>query len=133
MVILAVVIAGGFAVSKLRSVFGSEQRIPYSDTRTDDDAPVDPKYMRYEIFGAPGTVATISYFGAEGSPEDISGVTLPWSMEFPITTAAGIGSVAAQGDTDTIGCRIVVDGEVKDEKIVHHEVSAFTSCILKAA
>ena len=132
-VILAVVAAGGFAVSKLRSVFGSDQRIPYSDTKTDGGKPIDPKYMRYEIFGAPGTVATISYFGSNGSPEKVEGVPLPWSVEFPITTAASVGSIAAQGDSDTIGCRILVAGEVKAEKIVNHEVSSFTSCVLKAA
>jgi len=133
LVILAVIAGGGFAVSKLRSVFGSDQRIPYSDTRADEGTPIDPKYLRYEIFGAPGTVATISYFGADGSPEKLDGVPLPWSVEFPITTTASIGSIAAQGDSDTIGCRILVGGEVKAEKIVNHEVSSFTSCVLKAA
>ena len=38
----------------------------------------------------------------------------------------------AQGDGASIGCRIMVDGEVKAEKITH-EVSAFTFCLLKAA
>ena len=44
----------------------------------------------------------------------------------------GIGSIAAQGNNDSIGCRIMVDGVVKDEKITH-EVSAFAACLLKAA
>ncbi|QEN13240.1 MmpS family transport accessory protein [Mycolicibacterium sp. ELW1] len=132
-VIVTVVAAGGFAVSKLRSVFGSDQYIPYTDTRASDGDPIDPQYLRYEVFGAPGTVATISYFGAKGSPEKEEGVTLPWSVEFPFTTAAAVGSIAAQGDTDTIGCRILIGGEVKAEKVVHHEVSSFTSCLLKAA
>ncbi len=132
-VIVAVVAAGGFAVSKLRAVFGSDQYVPYSDTRAGDGDAADPQYLRYEVFGAPGTVATISYFGANGSPEKLEGVSLPWSVEFPFTTAASVGSIAAQGDTDTIGCRILVGGEVKTEKVVHHEVSSFTSCILKAA
>lgn len=133
LVIVAVTVAGAFSISKLRSVFGSEERIPYSDTRIDEGDPIDPKYMRYEIFGAPGTVAMISFFGADGSPETIEDVPLPWSLEFPISTAASIGSIAAQGDSDTIGCRILVGGELKAEKIVHHEVSSFTSCLLKAA
>ncbi|WP_174400435.1 MmpS family transport accessory protein [Mycolicibacterium sphagni] len=132
-VIIVVIAAGGFAVSKLRGIFGSDESTPYSDTRTDGGKPIDPKYMRYEIFGPPGTVATISYFGADGNPEKVDGVTLPWSVEFPITTAASVGSIAAQGDTDSIGCRILVGGEVKTEKVVHHEVSSFTSCLLKAA
>ena len=43
-----------------------------------------------------------------------------------------MGNIVAQGDSDSIGCRIVVDGEVKAEKITN-EVSAFTFCMLKAA
>jgi hypothetical protein len=38
----------------------------------------------------------------------------------------------AQGDSDSIGCRILVDDEVKAEKI-SDQYNAFTSCLLKAA
>ena len=44
-----------------------------------------------------------------------------------------MGSIVAQGDSDSIGCRFVVDGVVKAEKIVHHEVSSYTFCTIKAA
>jgi hypothetical protein len=57
-------------------------------------------------------------------------VPLPWFLDFPITTAASIGSVAAQGDSDSIGCRISIDRVVKAEKITQ-QVSAFASCMLK--
>ena len=43
-----------------------------------------------------------------------------------------MGSLMAQGDSDSIGCRIVVDGEVKAEKI-SNEVHAFTFCMVKSA
>ena len=43
-----------------------------------------------------------------------------------------MADVLAQGDSDSIGCRILVDGVVKAEKITH-EVNAFTFCLLKAA
>ena len=38
----------------------------------------------------------------------------------------------AQGDSDSIGCRFVVDGAVKAETIAR-EVDASTICLLKAA
>jgi hypothetical protein len=38
----------------------------------------------------------------------------------------------AQGDSNSIGCRITVDGEVKAERI-SNEVNAYTFCLLKAA
>ena len=49
------------------------------------------------------------------------------------TGPAIVGTIVAQGDSDSVGCRIVVDGVVKAEKITHHEVNAFTFCLLKAA
>ena len=132
LVVLAVIGAGGLTVSRLHGIFGSENRLPYADSRVADTKPFNPKHLRYEIFGPPGTVADISYFGDNGDPQHVDGVRLPWSLEFAITGAASIGSIAAQGDSDSIGCRITVDGVVKAEKVTH-EVSAFTSCLLKAA
>ncbi len=119
-------------MSRLHGVFGSEKRVPYADTRIDSDKSFDPERLTYEVFGPPGTVADISYFDVNANPQHVDGVTLPWSLEITATGAPLIGSIAAQGDTDSIGCRIVVNGKVKAEK-VSHEVSAFTSCVVKAA
>jgi len=132
LVVLAVLITGGWTVSRLHGIFGNERSLSYGDTRNDEAKPINPKYLRYEVFGPPGTAADISYFDADGDPQYIEGVGLPWSLEFPITAATGVGSVAAQGDSDSIGCRLLVDNVVKSEKTTH-AVSAFTSCLLKAA
>ena len=53
---------------------------------------------------------------------------------FPVQDGAGnpVGNIVAQGDSDSIGCRIVVDGVVNAETISHEE-NAFTFCLLKAA
>ncbi len=132
MVVVVVIAAGGLTVSRLHGLFGSEKSPSYADTRV-DNKPYNPQHLRYEVFGPPGTVATISYFDDNGAPQHVDGVSLPWSLEFAITAATGVGNVAAQGDSDTIGCRIAVDGVVKAEKITTHEVSAFTSCMLKGS
>jgi hypothetical protein len=132
LVLLVVMGAGGLTVSRLHGVFGSEKRISYADTRREDTKPFNPKHLTYEVFGPPGTVADISYFDVDGEPQFVHGASLPWSQEFAITAAAGLGNIAAQGDSDSIGCRIVIDGVVKAEKITD-EVHAFTFCLLKAA
>ncbi|MGV0714083.1 MmpS family transport accessory protein [Mycolicibacterium sp. XJ662] len=128
-----VVIAGGFTVSRLHNIFGTVNALSYGDTQVEDETPLNPKYLRYEIFGPPGTVAQISYFDESGNPKFIRDVPLPWSLEFPISTAAGVGSIAANGDSESLGCRILVDNVVKSETIKQHAVSTFTSCMLKAA
>ncbi len=129
---LVVIGAGGLTVSRLHGIFGSEKRPSYADTKINDAKPYDPKQLTYEVFGPSGTVAQISYFDADGDPQLVKGASLPWSLNFPITQAAVAGSLVAQGDSDSIGCRIVVDGEVKAER-VSNEVNAFTFCQLKAA
>jgi Mycobacterium membrane protein len=43
-----------------------------------------------------------------------------------------VGSIVAQGDSDSIGCRFVVDGVVKAQSFAH-EVNVPTVCLLKAA
>ena len=119
-------------MSRLHGIFGSEQHVSYSDTRQDEAKPFNPKHLRYEVFGPPGTVAEISYFDVNGDPQRLKDVELPWSLEFAMTAATVAGNVVAQGDSDSIGCRILVDGVVKAEKVTN-EVSAFTFCLLKAS
>lgn len=125
-----VVGAGGFAVSRLHKIFGSETHTTYSDTKADKSDTYDPKQMIYEVFGAPGTVANISYFDKDTEPQYITGIALPWKLEFDMGSTTAIGSLMAQGNSNNIGCRIIVDGDVKAEK-TSHEVNAFTSCLLK--
>ncbi len=131
LVIVVVIAAGGFTVSRLHGLFGSEKGLSYADTRVDNQA-YNPKHLRYEVFGPPGTVALISYYDDNGAPQHVDNASLPWSLEFAVTSATAIGNIAAQGDSDSIGCRIVLDGVVKTEKITN-EVGAFTSCMLKSS
>ncbi len=131
LLIVVVIGAGGMTVSRLHGIFGSEKRPTYADTQI-TDTHFDPKHLTYEVFGPPGTVAKISYFDVNADPKRVDGARLPWLLTFATTAATAVGSVVAQGDSDGIGCRIVVDGVVKAERTTH-ETSAFTFCTLKAS
>jgi nitrate reductase NapE component len=132
LVIVVVVGLGGFTVWRIHGIFGSDKRPSYSDTKTDDSRPFNPKRLTYMVFGPVGTVADISYFDVDGDPRRVDGAQLPWSMNFTTTSPAVMGNIVAQGNSNTIGCRIVVDGVTKAEK-VSHETNAFTYCVLKGA
>jgi hypothetical protein len=132
LLVVVVVAAGGFAVSRLRAIFGVDNRPSYADTESNNTKPFNPKVLTYEVFGSPGTVANISYFDINADPQHIDGASLPWSLDFTISDASAVGSVVAQGDTNNIGCRIIVDGKIKTEK-TSDQVNAFTSCLLKSA
>jgi hypothetical protein len=132
LLILVVLGAGGFTVARLHGVFGSEDRPVYADTEKDERQPYDPKHLMYEVFGPPGTVASISYFDLDSEPRFVEAATLPWTLTFVMSEATAVANVVAQGDSDSIGCRIMVDDEVKAERI-RQGASAFTFCRLTAA
>lgn len=132
LVILVVVIVGGFTVHRIRGFFGSANRPSYSDTNLENSKPFNPKHLTYEIFGPPGTVADISYFDVNSEPQRVDGAVLPWSLHITTNDAAVMGNIVAQGNSDSIGCRITVDGKVRAER-VSNEVNAYTYCLVKSA
>ncbi|EHI11278.1 MmpS4 protein [Mycolicibacterium thermoresistibile ATCC 19527] len=129
---LVVFSSGGFAVSRLHGIFGSEKRPTYAAALQNEVTTFNPKRLTYEVFGPPGTTASISYFDENTDPQFIENVALPWSLQMEISKTTALGSIMAQGDSNSIGCRIMVDDEVKEEK-VSNQVNAFASCLLQAA
>ncbi len=112
-------------------VFGSNMYRP-DVGNADAIVQFNPKRVLYEIYGPAGTVADINYLDADAQPQRVDGATLPWSFELVTTLTAVAANVVAQGNSDTIGCRITVNGEVREE----HSVDAYnaqTSCLVKSA
>jgi hypothetical protein len=132
LVVLLVIVGGGFSVSRVHGIFGSEKRPSYAEIYAKDTKPFNPKHLAYEVFGPAGTVADISYFDNNSKSQHVDGASLPWSLTMTSDSPAVMGSIVAQGDSNSIGCRIVVDGEVKAERI-SNEVNAFTHCLLEGA
>ena len=131
MVMVVVVAVGALTVSRLHGVFGSDMYKPDSGN-ADAIVQFNPKRVLYEIFGPAGTVADINYLDADAQPQRVDGATLPWSLMLTTTLTAVAANVVAQGDSDTIGCRITVNGDVRDQ----HSVDSYhaqTSCLVKSA
>lgn len=131
LVILLVVVIAGFAVDRLHGVFGKSEITRPGSGLADDPAPFNPKTVVYEIMGPAGATATVNYLNLDAEPQIARDVTLPWSLTLTTTAPAAAANIVAQGDSDNIGCRITVDGVVKDE---HWStgVSAQTFCIVKS-
>lgn len=129
LVVGVVIVCGGFAVSRVHSVFDAEKRPTYADAQVGDAASVDSKQVIYEVFGPAGSVADISYFDANSRPQQVDGAALPWSSMITANSQSIVGSVVAQSDSNNIGCRIVVDGVVKAERS-SDEVKAYTHCLV---
>ena len=64
-------------------------------------------------------------------PQRVDNATLPWSYDKTTTDPAVFVNVVAQGNSDSIGCRIIIDGVVKDERTVN-TMNAYTYCLDKS-
>jgi hypothetical protein len=133
LLIVVVVAIAGLTVYRVRGVFGSNNEVTRAGAGLANDAqPFNPKRVTYEIFGPEGAVATINYLDLNAQPQEVKDTALPWSITLTTTAPASNANIVAQGDSDTIGCRIIVDGKVKDEKS-SDGVSAQTFCLVKSA
>ena len=133
MVVVAVVVlaVAGVAVYRLHGIFASQDVTSTPSGSGNDIVPFNPKHVVMEVFGPPGTVATITYLDVNAQPQRADAVTLPWAYDTTTTQPAVFVNVQAQGNSDSIGCRIKIDDAVKDERSAN-TVNAFIYCLDKS-
>jgi Mycobacterium membrane protein len=131
LVAVVVIAIAGFAVYRLNGIFGSKDVVSTPSGADNNIVPFNPKHVVMEVFGPPGTVATITYLDVDAQPQRADAVTLPWAYDKTTTLPAVFVNIAAQGDSNSIGCRIKVDDAVKDERVAH-TVNAYTYCLDKS-
>lgn len=131
LVAVAVVAVAGFSVYRLHGIFGSHNSTSTASAFSNEIVPFNPKHVVLDVFGAPGTVATINYLDVNAQPQRVDDATLPWSYDITTTQPAVFVNVVAQGNSDSIGCRITIDGVVKDERSVN-TMNAYTYCLDKS-
>jgi len=73
-----------------------------------------------EVFGPPGTVATITYLDVTAQPQRVDAATLPWAYDTTTTQPAVFVNVSAQGDGNPIGCRIKIAQRGQGREIGEH-------------
>lgn len=132
LVVVVAVILGGAAVVQLRGVFGSDAIFTATGSSAEPLERSHLKRVTYEVYGPSGTTGSVSYLDTKAQPQQANFSGLPWVFTLSTTVPAVIASLVAQGNSDTIGCRITVNDELKDERsaVGHH---AQTSCLVKAA
>ncbi|MFD3038338.1 MULTISPECIES: MmpS family transport accessory protein [Mycolicibacterium] len=131
LVAVVVIALAGFAVFRLHGIFASQDVTSTPSGSGNDIVPFNPKHVLVEVFGPPGTVATITYLDVDAQPQRADAVTLPWAYDTTTTQPAVAVNVSAQGNSDSIGCRITIDDVVKDERTVN-TLNAFTYCLDKS-
>jgi len=131
LVILLVVAIAALVVDRFRGYFGHTVLTKPGAGLVNDPQPFNPKVVKYEIFGN-GSIATINYLDLDAHPQKVEYTSMPWELTLTTTAPAASPNIVAQGDGDSISCRITVDGEVKDEKTTDG-LNAQTFCLVKSA
>lgn len=132
LVVVVAVVLGGGAVSRLRGVFGSDEVFTATGSSAEPLQPSHVKQVTYEVYGPSDTSGSVSYLDNKAEPQRATFTGLPWTYTVTTTVPAVLANVVAQGNGDNIGCRITVNGELKDEKSSAGH-NAQTSCLVKAA
>ena len=133
-VIVAVIVVAvtGFSVYRLHGIFGSNNTVSRPSAESLENTNYDPKRVLFEVFGTPGSVATINYLDVQAQPQRVDNAPLPWSHPLTTTDPTLFADLRAQGDGSTIGCRITVNGVVKDERSSSN-VNGYIACLDKSA
>jgi hypothetical protein len=131
LVLVIVIAVSGLGVVRLHKIFASQ------DLNANAGAGIqivqfNPKLVTYDVFGPAGTTAKIDYFDADANTHEIDAAPLPWSITISTTLPAVSANIMAQGDGDQIGCRVTVDGVVRDQKSTDGR-NAQTFCLVKSA
>lgn len=93
---------------------------------------INPKNVTYEVFGNMGAAGKVTYADLNSQPIEVTLSSLPWSVSETTMASSASLSLVAQVDGDSVGCRILVNGQVRDEHSVSHE-SAAVACTVTAA
>lgn len=133
-VIVAVIVVAvvSFSVYRLHSIFGSDNAVSRPSADSLENTGYNPKRVVFEVFGPPGSVATINFLDQDAQPQRVEGAALPWSHTLTTTDPTLFADLRAQGDADSIGCRITVNGIVKDERSTT-KVNGYIACLDKSA
>jgi hypothetical protein len=130
LVIVVVLAVSGLIVVRLHKVFGSQDLNAAAGAGI-EIVQFNPKIVVYDVFGPPGTTAMIDNFDADANTHEVN-TALPWSTTISTTLPAVSANIMVRGDGDHIGCRVTVDGVVRDQKSTDG-VNAQTFCLVKSA
>jgi hypothetical protein len=131
LLLVVVLSVSALVVTRLHKVFASQ------DLNANSGAGIkivqfNPKVVKYEIFGAPGSTANINYWDADANTHQINDAPLPWTFTVSTTLPTVSANIMAQTDGGYIGCRITVDGELREHQSSDGH-NAQTFCLVKSA
>ena len=130
LVLVVVLAVSGLVVSRLHKMFASADLNAGAGSGI-EIVQFNPKVMVYDVYGSPGTTAQISYFDTDANVHTVT-ASLPWSVTLSTTLPTVSANLMARTDGDEIGCRVTVNGTVREEQSANG-INAQTYCLVKSA
>lgn len=139
--IVAVVAVSGFVVFRLHGIFGVHKGSFGGGTSGEVLDEFNAKTITLEVWGSPGSTATINYLDENSHPQQALNVPLPWSKILSSTKPGIPANLVAQGDGSWIACQFVVNnhdghGDVikaPNRSDANENVNPFVYCLDKSA
>jgi Mycobacterium membrane protein len=139
--VLAVGALSAFVVHRLHDVFGVHSGSFGGGSSGDVIDQFNPKTITLEVWGSPGSTATINYLDEDSHPQQALNVPLPWKTELKSTKPGIPANLLAQGNGSWIACRFLVNnndgrGDVikaPNQSPPNETVNAFVYCLDKSA
>ena len=132
LVLVVALALSGFTIYRMHGIFGSHQNPGASGGGADKIVQFNPKRVLYEVYGPSGTVGSVSCLDENAKPQRADFNSLPWSFQVTTTLPSMFANLVAQGDSDSIGCRIIVNDEVREHQVATG-TKAQAFCLVKAA
>jgi hypothetical protein len=129
--VVAVAVIGGLGIYRLHGIFGVHEQTTIGDAFDRDVPDFDPKRVTYEVFG-PAATAKIAYLDPDAKVQRLESTPLPWSQTITTPLPAVSVNLMAQSSGDMLGCRIIVNGAVKDQKSANG-LQAMAMCSVTSA
>ncbi|GAA4296965.1 transport acessory protein MmpS [Mycobacterium paraffinicum] len=131
LVLVVVLALSALIVSRLHKIFGS-QDLNANAGKGIEIVQFNPKVVVYDITGPPGATANINYWDENANTHQVNAAPLPWSTTISTTLPSVSANVMAQSDGSEIGCKITVDGVVREQRSSDGH-NAQTFCLVKSA
>jgi Mycobacterium membrane protein len=139
--IVVVVALSGFVVYRLHDIFGVHSGSFGGGVNGDVLDQFNAKTITLEVWGSPGSTATINYLDENSHPQQALNVPLPWSTVLKSTKPGIPANLVAQGDGSWIACHFVVDNHDGTGAVIkganqsppNENVNAFVYCLDKSA
>jgi hypothetical protein len=129
LVMLAVI---GYGVSAVRHASDAISYPPSASSIPATVVQINPKNVTYELYGDLGGGGKVVYADLNSQPISVTLTSLPWSHSETTMSPSASLSLVAQIEGSSLGCRIKVNGEVRDEHSVAHDGAA-VACTVTAA